>query len=427
MRARIIIAIFVGALIAGLVWYQEKNSVKKEKVFDDKINYSTKTNKPYDTKFAFESFKKYAKKSFVENSKSIKDTLNPNFKGKGKLMVVISPYFLPTQSEVDSLLNFVEKGNDLYISAFTISSFFMNSTFTFDSTDANFEFENNFPPQILKGQQQIEIAKKDSLSESLKPFYTYPGVRPKNTYGFFKKELYGKENLILQTNGDVALTRTPYGFGYVYINFCPITMTNYFMLHGQNYTFFNEMYSLLGAAEKPIIWDRFYEKHKIQRPDPEYDKQPGDSYFWKVVEDHPTLGWAIFAFFLAIILFILVHSRRLQKPVAVLPEPENNSLIFVKAVAGLYWLKQDHKKIADKIIHQFYDYISVNYRLSQKEINLENAEKIAEKSGKNLTDISSILQTIDHVKNSEKIEKKTLIQLYTKVYSFENEQIKNLN
>jgi hypothetical protein len=421
MRVRVIIAIFVGALIGGLIWYQEKNSVKKEKVFDDKISYTTKTNKPYDTKFAYESFKKYAKEGFVQNDKSIKDTLNKHFKGKGKLMVVVSPYFLPTQSEVDSLLNFVENGNDLYISAFTISSFFMNSAIALDSTDASFEFSDNFPSEILNGQQQIEFTKKDSLSESTQLYYAYPGARPKNIYGFFKKELYGKENLILETNGDVALMRTPYGDGDIYINFCPITMTNYFMLHSQNYTYFNELYKLLNATGKPIIWDRFYEKHKIQRPDPEYDKQPGDSYFWKVVEEHPTLGWAIFAFFLAIILFILVNSRRMQKPIPVLSEPENNSLTFVKAVAGLYWLKQDHKKIAEKIIHQFYDYISTNYRISHKEINLENAEKIAEKAGKELGEISTILETIDKIKQSEKTDKKTLMHLYSKVHSVVNE------
>jgi hypothetical protein len=420
MRNRIIIAILVGALIAGLIWYQEKNSAKKEKVFDDKINYSTKTYKPYDTKFAYESFKTFAKKGFVENSKSIKDTLNSNFKGKGKLMVVISPYFLPTQTEVDSLLNFVEKGNDLYISAFTISSFFMNSAIALDSTDASFEFINNFPPQIIKGRQEIQFTINDTLSETPQTLYSYPGIRPTNTYGFFKKEHYGKKNLIIEENGDVALALAPYGDGNIYVNFCPITMTNYFVLHGQNYTFFNEIYNTINKTEKPIIWDRFYEKHKIQRPDPEYDKQPGDSFFWKVVEEHPTLGWAIVAFFLAIFLFILVHSRRMQKPMVVLPEPENNSLTFVKAIAGLYWLKQDHKKIADKIIQQFYDFISVNYWLSHKEINLENAEKIAEKSGKELEDISTILETIDAIKQSEKIDKKTLMHLYSKVHSVVN-------
>lgn len=421
MSNRIILAIVIGTFIASLIWYQENYSKNEAKVFDDSIEYTTKTYRPYDTKFVYDSFKKQAKKGFKQNTKAITDSLNKNFKGSGNLMVVVSPYFLPTQTEVDSILNFVENGNDLFVSAFTISSFFMNSAIALDSTDASFEFDDNFPPEIKKGRQQFIIQKGDSTTTEGDIAYSYPGAKITNVYGFFKKENYGKANLAYDDNNEVALISTPYGDGNIYINFCPIVLTNYFMLHRQNYSLFNEIYGLIEAADRPIIWDRFYEKHKIQRPDPEYDKEPGESYFWKIVEEHPSLAWAVFTFFLGIGLFILVYSRPMQKPVAVIAEPENNSLAFVKAVAGLYWLKQDHKKIAEKISQHFYDYLATNYRLVHKEIIIDNLEKIATKTGRDQKEIIEILTTIEKVENSEKIDKKTLMSFYAKVHGFVNQ------
>ena len=58
MSNRIIIALLAAALIGGLIWYQETKPVPKpEKVFDDRVRYSSKSYKPFDTKFAADALK----------------------------------------------------------------------------------------------------------------------------------------------------------------------------------------------------------------------------------------------------------------------------------------------------------------------------------------------------------------------------------
>jgi hypothetical protein len=419
MSQRIVIALLAATLIGGLIWYQESKPVKKqEKIFDDRVRYQTKSYKPFDTKFAFDIFKNHAKKGFKLNSKPVTDSTNLNLKGTGKLMLVMSPYFLPTQREVNKLLDFVEAGNNLYVSTFTIASPFLNSVIGRDSTDADFELIENFPPKKVNGKMEIYFKAHDSLTKQI---YRYPGDKFRNTHGYFRDEKYDKKNLALEPNGDAAIVEIPFGEGKIFINFCPISMSNYFLLHDQNYQFLNEVYSYIGAADKTVIWDTFYEKHKIQRPEPLDDTKPGDSYFWKVIAQYPTLSWAIFTFFLAISLFVLVYSRRMQKPVAVIAEPENNSVEFVKAVSGLYWLQQDHKKIAEKISHQFYDFLAVNYRIPYQDMTIEKAEKIAQKTGKNEIDIVDILSLIKDIEVAEKVNVKTLNSLYSKVYVIVNQ------
>jgi hypothetical protein len=419
MSSRLILALLSVTLIGGLIWYQEAKPVKKaERIFDDRVRYSTKSFRPFDTKFAYDAIKKHSRKGFKINSKAVTDSTNALMKGTGKVMVVMSPYFLPTQKEVNKLLDFVEAGNNLYVSSFTIASPFLNSIIGRDSTDAEFELIENFPPKKVNGKTEIYFKANDSLGRKI---YTYPGDRFLNTHGSFRDEKYDKINLASEVEGDAAIIKIQFGDGAVFINFCPVSMSNYFLLHKQNYQFLNEIYNQIGAKDKTIIWDTFYEKHKIQRPEPLEDTKAGDSYFWKVIDQYPTLGWAIFTFFMAIGLFVLVYARRIQKPVTVIAEPENNSVEFVKAVSGLYWLRQDHKKIAEKLAHQFNDYLAVNYRIPYQEITLEKAEKIAQKTGKNQADIEAILSLINEIELADKIKPKALSSLYTKVYSIVNQ------
>jgi hypothetical protein len=417
MSKRIIIAMLVTALLCGLIWYQEsKTDPEAKREYDFSVKYSSLTYKPYDTKFAYQSFKNKAKKGFEINNK-VPDSLNFALKGNGKIMVVMSPYFLPTQREVNSLLDFVERGNNLYISSFTVASPFLNSVIGRDSTDSDFDFTGNFPPYAEKGELVVNFNKADSLG--FDKYFTYPGSKFSNVNGYFRDEKYGKINLILQPNGDAAFIEITLEKGKIFINNCPVTMSNYFLLHNDNYRFFNQIYQLIGAKDKSIIWDTYYKQHVVQRPEP-IQNEPGESYFWKLVSKYPSLQWAIFTFFAAIGLFVLVYSRRLQIPVDVLPEPENNSVAFVKSIAGLYWLKQDHIVIANKISHQFYDYLSAKYRIPYKDITLDNATKIAEKSGKEQNQIEEILTIIKQNENNQKITKNQLILLYQKVYKLMN-------
>jgi hypothetical protein len=190
------------------------------------------------------------------------------------------------------------------------------------------------------------------------------------------------------------------------------------LLHKQNYKYLNRIIELTEANKRVVVWDNFYQKYAEQRPEP--SNEPGESYLWKVINEHPPLLWAIISFFLAIGLFILINSRRLQKPIPVIPEIQNHSIDFVKAVSGLYWVQQDHKNIAEKIKMQFYDFMTTNYKIPHKDIVLENVEKIAQKTNKKQKDIENIIDQITDIEASEQITKQNLMEFYTRVHKFIN-------
>jgi hypothetical protein len=419
MTQRIIVAVLVVGVFGFLLFRSEFFKKERPKIFDPNITYSTKTYRPYDTRFAYEQFKKKAGKGFVLNETKF-DYQNPNYLDTTSILVIVSPYFLPNQLEMNALSDYVDRGGNLLISSFSISTNLFNTVLD-DSTDtADIPVYPDYPPTSFS--DSLTIFWKDPYAEdSTAVAYTYPGIKP-----FYVLDSQVINSVYTTTHvydhyGQKVLDEVQIGKGRMFIVHSPITLTNYFLLHKQNYRYLNQIFDLLEMKNRKVIWDKFYERYQTQRPeDTGEPEQAGESYFWKVIKEHPPLMWAVLTFFLTISLFILLFSRRMQAPIRVIPEVKNNSVEFIKAVSGLYWLKQDHKKIGEKITSQFYDFMSTNYRFVPKDITLENVEKIAQKTDKKPEEIEGILLIINHIEESEAIYKKTLIDFYRKVYRFMN-------
>ena len=422
MTQRIIVAVLVVGMLGFLLFYSEFFNKERPKFFDSRITYTTKTYRPYDTRFAFEQFQKKAGKGFVLNNEKF-DYQNPNYLDTTSILAIISPHFLPNQLEMNALSDYVDRGGNVLISAFSISPNLFN-TILDDSTDtADITVYTEFPPAEINDSLTVfwtnPYAEEDEQNGTIS--YTYPGVRPFYVLDSEVVNSVYTTTHVRDQNGEKVLDDVRIGKGRIFIIYQPITLSNYFLLHKQNYGYLNQVFDLLDVKNRKVIWDKFYERYQTQRlEDTGEREQAGDSYFWKVIKEHPPLMWAIVTFFLAIGLFIVLYSRRMQAPIKVIPEIKNNSIEFIKALSGLYWLKQDHKIIGEKITTQFYDYLSTNYRFSPKDITLENIEKIAQKTDRKSSDIEGIILIINYIEESEAIHKKTLMNFYGKVYRFIN-------
>jgi hypothetical protein len=419
MTQRIIVAVLVVGVFGFLLFRSEFFKKERPKVFDPRITYSTKTYRPYDTRFAFEQFKEKAGKGFVLNDTKF-DYQNPNYLDTTSILAIVSPYFLPNQLEMNAISDYVADGGNVLISSFNVSQNLFNTVLDDSTNSADITVYPNYPPTSFS--DSLTIFWTDPYAEdSTTIAYTYPGIKP-----FYVLDSEVVNSVYTTTHvrdqyGQKVLDEVQIGKGKMFILHNPITLSNYFLLHKNNYQYLNQIFEVLDLKNRKVIWDKFYERYQTQRPENTGEpEKAGDSYFWKVIKEHPPLMWAIVTFFLSISLFILLYSRRMQAPIRVIPEVKNNSIEFIKAVSGLYWLKQDHKKIGEKITSQFHDYMFTNYRFAPKDITLENVERIAQKTDKKSEDIESILLTISHIEESEAIYKKTLIDFYRKVYRFMN-------
>ena len=412
MTKRIIVAVLVVGFLGYLVYVSELNfkPEPRKKYFEDKVKYSTDSYNPYDIKYIHDAFRKKEASKYIENDEK-PDYANRNLRGENKLLVIISPYFLPNKPEVAELFNFADRGNNIFLSSINISPVFLDSLLGVANQSS---FVNNYPPLKLQ---------KDSLKLTwleTNTTYAYPGA---DILSFadesFNNSTINGETLCLDGKQQQAFVDFKIGRGHIFLQRKPMAMTNYFLLHKDNYQYLNGILKTVGFEQRTVVWDEFYRRHIIMRSDEEID-EPRDTYFWDLIARHPPLQWAVGTFFLAIFLFILLYSRRLQAPVAILPSVKNNSLEFIKSIAGLYWLKQDHKRIAEKITLQFHDYLTTNYRIYPKDVTEANAEKIAQKTNQKTEDVATIIDYIQTVNGSYEVSKQTLIAFYRKVFAFMN-------
>jgi hypothetical protein len=420
MKIRILIAIIVAGALGFLgyqLFHDFKVATASQKIFEHNITYSERTYRPYDTRYAYESFKKYAKKGYDINLEKPDET-NPIFNqaDTNSVLAIISPYFLPTINETVNLQNYVNRGNNVFISALNISPNFIDSLVYPESAAT---FYNNYPPvPYEKDSMTIFWPVYDSSYALLsQKKYEYPGVKiPDFNEKYFSES---EQSIELAYDADTSSTFIdyPYGSGHFYIQLRPISMTNYFLLHKKNYEYLNDIFREIGLEKRKVVWDSYYKSRRNIREEYTAD-EPEDSYFLDLIMSNKPLLWSVLTFFLGIGLFILLHSRRMQAPITILPDVVNNSVAFSEAISGLYWINQDHKKIAEKLILQLQDYLVVNFRIYPREFIRPNLKKIAQKTNKKEEDISQILQYIDQINNSNQIPKTYLLDFYKKAFAF---------
>jgi hypothetical protein len=92
-------------------------------------------------------------------------------------------------------------------------------------------------------------------------------------------------------------------------------------------------------------------------------------------------------------------------------------LEFTNAIAELYWQRKDHNSIAHKIQLQLQSYLFSNYKIFAKDLNANNTEFIANKTGKSQEEITELLKSIQEVKTTD-ISDQKLIEFYRLVYKF---------
>ncbi len=410
MIKRVLLGLLIIAGLGYLVFKGTSQPIKAKKVFNRVISYKTNTYRPYDIKYVYDVFAKASTKDFVLNDEKL-DYVNKNLQSKNSLLVVCSPYFLPNKQETTELLDFVNAGNNIYLSAFTIAPVFLDTLLGIEEEPV---FYNQWPP-IANSKDSTSIVW--AVSDSTSKVFSYPGVG----VSFYNEEYFEDADTLNvwsnDTDGGYGLVNIPFGKGNVYVQMRPITMTNYFVLHKNNYEYLDLILLKLGAKNKKIIWDNFYRRHPLSRPDQDRTT-PGDSYFLELIHQNPPLTWAVYTFLLGLGLFLLIHSRRIQRPVAVIPDVKNTSYEFAKALAGLYWLKQDNVKIADKIVSQLHYNLQTKYRIFPKDFSKENVLKIAQKTNKTEAEVLAIMDQLETLESNEVIDNKWLMKFYKDVYIF---------
>lgn len=371
-------------LVAGTIFF----NIKASKLFDTRVTLQYNSTKPYGSSIFYSCL------PILLNNASIKvnkDEPSKWYYGNDSLLqknvlIILTKKFNPTESELLILQKFAMAGNDVLIS----------------TLEMNTEALNYFGVELMHNNGYNYFETEDTLSITLqKPAftkdtnYTYPGYY---TYSYFHNV---NEKKLLNL-GTTAFNKSNFlkaniGNGNIYIHSNPFAFTNYFLLQKNNKNYIEKVFALFPKNTKKIIWDEYFLFKKENHFNNQQDEQPSSL---RVLLSYPSFKWAFWLLMVLVALYLLLESKRLQRYIPILSKPKNESLDFIQTIGKLYFEKQDHINLAQKMATYFLEHVRSKYFINTSVLNNEFVQKLSGKSGYAEEDIKQILKSIYEIQHA---------------------------
>ncbi len=324
--------------------------------------------------------KNYFNPEFEENSEAQEAITNDILN-----YVFINSSFRADSLDINHLLRFAEKGNQVFIAANSIQAQLLDTLNI--QVNRNFKFSSKDSVVLRFANRNLkDIAK---IPERVVEYY------------FTVTDSSGNgdlQSLASIDSAKVVFTRVTFGKGLFYLCSVPELFSNFYLLKkkSENLAF----YALSYLPVSEVYWDEYQKQGAI-----------GEDSILRAVLENKSLKWAYYLVIASVFLFILFEAKRKQRIIPVIEPPLNSTLEFTRTLGNLYLSKSDHKNIAVKKITYFYEYLREHYRITVSEINEALIETIASKSGSDKNLVDDIFRMINYVQYNNSITEKNLLDL----------------
>ena len=295
------------------------------------------------------------------------------------------------------LMNFVNRGNDVFI-----------STHGMNIDTLNFETER----LISKNLDEKLFFKLLNTSFKGKE---YSFKRPLVNQVFTKIDTlnttvlgisgYVNENEE-RTEEGVNFVKYKYGKGNFYLHTFPEVFTNYSILSENNHQHAANILSYL-REDIPILWDSYYKtgKSKITSP-------------IKYLLSSKHLKWAYYMALIGILLFVIFEGKRKQRSIPIITSLKNQTVAFTQTIANMYFEKQEHKNIAEHKISYLLEFVRTKLHIPTTTIDDNFYNYVALRSGNELKEVEKLFKFCDVIHLKNEISSDELIQLNKMIEKF---------
>ena len=305
------------------------------------------------------------------------------------------------QDELDRLLDWVNKGNELFISARGISPALLDTL--------HVETKVFIPKNDLSSKPELNFKNSDLKSEA--------GFKFKNEFPplFFQQ----KDSAAIQVLGQINIqgddkNKQPnfissnFGKGKIYLHTTPEAFGNYFLLTQQNYEYGEKILAYINN-EKPVFLDNYYKAGKSFYTSPLY-----------ILLSDNRLKWAYYFLLAGSILFIIFEGKRKQRAIPVVNPLKNQSYEYAKTVGDLYLEEKEYAELISKKINLFLEYIRMNYKISTKNIDEEFHTLLAAKSGNSVATGKKLFEKMERFSKNKNAGKSEFFELAEAINNFKS-------
>lgn len=344
---------------------------------------------------------------------------NETWKGlKSESTNTYSLYFLVTKNlilsvdEVNAMIEYVKAGNDLFISADYLDEKLLDAIYCTINrkgeiiSEVNGKMHNTYVSMFY-----------GSDSNSAKySYYYFPFLNYFNSYDPSITRVLGVNELNLP-NYIVIFS----GRGRLYLHLAPRIFSNYFLLTKENFNYFENVTAYLRLNPQYIYWDEYYKEFSSTRNKNNLNND-GQFSSLEVINQSPPLLWAFYLALTAILLYVLFNIKRKQKVIEVVKQNKNSTVAFTETVGRLYLQHKNNRKIAEKMITYFFEYLRKKYFINTAEVTPQFINSLSGKSGVDQRETEKLFEIISNIQQKDEVMDEELLDLNLKIENFKKQK-----
>jgi len=121
----------------------------------------------------------------------------------------------------------------------------------------------------------------------------------------------------------------------------------------------------------------------------------------------------------ALLTYLVFGSKRRQRIIPEIKPAENSSVSFVETVGRLYYNKQNHTNLAEKMVQHFLEWVRTHYFINTNQIDKRFKSQLILKSGLPEATVNSLAEQVRTVLIERKtLSEQELDQLYNTIQQF---------
>lgn len=300
-------------------------------------------------------------------------------------------------SEFIRLLEFVERGNDVFISTHGIQIDTLNfKTERLVSKNLDEKVFFKFKNKVFKGKEYSfdrpfvnhVFTKIDTLNTTVLGITGYVNAQGE------------------RTEEGVNFVKFSYGKGHFYFHTFPEVFTNYTILKSPNQQHTANVLSYL-REDLPILWDAYYKTGKSKITSPIY-----------YLLNSKYLKWAYYITLIGILFFIIFEGKRKQRSIPVLLPLKNQTVAFTRTIANMYFEKQEHKNIAEHKISYLLEFIRTKLHIPTTTIDTTFYKYVASRSGNSYESVEQLFLFCEQIHLKNQITSDELVKLNKMIEKF---------
>lgn len=300
-------------------------------------------------------------------------------------IIILSSEFRLSKEDLEIMMSRLRKGNDLLIASSFFEKAFLDSIGlkldtdfksasiqAMDSVKITFEGEEVYYP---KGQIVAVFDLKDSSGWNVVAHAHKPVVVYKN---------FGEGRLVLSTH--------------------PLAFTNYGLLKSDG-LFLPEL-AMNHLRPGVVSYNRYYHSGRLESQTP-----------LRFLISQPPLRWALNLTLVAIVILLVVGSRRKQAKIGLLDPKTNTTIQFIKTLGGLYYREGKHKNAANKLVSHFIKTLKEKYYITNL-FDESTYHSLAVRTGMKKADVIKTFEIIQHIRKGHVVSEPMLLELNKRIEEF---------